>query len=1342
MAPSRGLRRNAAIRSKFGRSSLRKGGGALLLSIGVLLVLASPAYAIPSPDLAVNFFANIAQLVGLATAVVGGTAFGVGRARNKGRGTRKAAGGFPRWALVAVGGGLAVSVVVNVVQWGHSVNSRDRRLQTNLVRSSVEGGKRVGDTSLKTLSYSGQLSRKDGISTGQLEALLHQTRGTGKRVNLIDVREPEEREAGRVAGFKAERYPDLAKLIKDGKLKNSNNVLLCYSGNRSSELCSLLESLGIPCKFVIGGFEKWAAEGRAILDKVSGSEARGLPDYPRSGALLDTPDVSRLVREDRAIFVDVRYPQDFAATHISGAIDIPIREMPSTEMWAALKALPHRPVVAPCYDKRSCFYAKVLGLRLYRLGYDFRGRYTVPSEYVPVTSTAARLLNGSPSLVGRVFADARAELGRGLAWMNGELGSFFLAILAVVALFRLGVAPFTIKSERDQAVLRQIDDEIEGCRAMRADNPQAYGKRLREIYRRYRLAPAFNVIGVFVQVPLFVILFASIDAFARARHAPALWMADAAHPDPLHVLPATIGALVLIHLWLTARKKSAAAHLTRVAAGLGLAAITLPLAGAVNIYLTFSILLMTAQAQIVRAYVATKWKSDPRHLRVMPLTFAQNVATAGGKAKRLGQMVSAGLPVPSGFVAVGDEATLAAPTLVDRWRLLLAFRRLRAAQVAVRSSGQNEDGANRSYAGVFDTLLNVGRSDLFDALRKVRRSMSSERAGHYAGDAPELGSVVVQAMVPAEYAGVVFTRHPGDPAKGSIELVAGLGDKLVDGSATPHEFAFGRASGVIHAEDEPPPIDLTPLVALARRAERLFGGPQDIEWCYARGRFHLLQSRDITATMAAAAAVQREQDRLIGAFAKGAPDETILVQNEVAEVLPQPTPVSLSLLERLWGRGGSVQHALSSLGIRYDAPADETYLTSVLGRLYVNYAAHNRRFGRGASAWNAFRMARNANAIERRLQEFLPEFDHQMRVLEAIDLTRLDVGTLFDQFERIVEDFCEHHYAEAHVVNVVAEQYVTQASKSLTRRKLAVASRLSATTNTVVQDALELLARASAGDDAARDAFLDLFGHRAPYDFELAEPRYREMATLPYLPPLTGAAASPMERDDAALGWLLGAQVERARRFQVLKEEAKHHCLRELALIRGLLIEIDRRFELGGDVFFLALDEVMTLRNPASVAGAKAAAAQRRADISEFVAMAELPQELTPRLIETLGQKHEVGAEPASGSLSGTVVAGTPPIEGTARVVESQVPACFENGDILIVRSLHPDLVSSFGQIAGIVSEIGGWLSHAAILAREYGVPTVVGVRGATHRIVTGDRIRLELDGTLSILSLETDTPT
>src|SRR6202011_3909607 len=112
-----------------------------------------------------------------------------------------------------------------------------------------------------------------------------------------------------------------------------------------------------------------------------------------------------------------------------------------------------------------------------------------------------------------------------------------------------------------------------------------------------------------------------------------------------------------------------------------------------------------------------------------------------------------------------------------------------------------------------------------------------DRAKSYAG-ASNRGSILIQRMVAADYAGVLFTQDPAASGLVMIELVEGTAQKLGSGSVRPQSYRFGRVSGQLMGEEKPA-IDLKPLLALGQQAEALFGNPKDAEWRWRTGHFSL-----------------------------------------------------------------------------------------------------------------------------------------------------------------------------------------------------------------------------------------------------------------------------------------------------------------------------------------------------------------------------------------------------------------------------------------------------------------------------------------------------------------------
>jgi rifampicin phosphotransferase len=248
----------------------------------------------------------------------------------------------------------------------------------------------------------------------------------------------------------------------------------------------------------------------------------------------------------------------------------------------------------------------------------------------------------------------------------------------------------------------------------------------------------------------------------------------------------------------------------------------------------------------------------------------------GRKAAVLGALAHAGFPVPDGFVitAAALDSTLHAAGLDPADRAEVARRvntielpddlmaELRSAAdgfgegpVAVRSSGAAEDLAGKSYAGQYESVLNVtGFDALVDAVRACWASGFSERLAAYDGapTSPVSGlGVLVQRMVASVAAGVAFSVNPvtGDASETMVSAVRGLGDKLMAGEVSADEWSVrdGAASLTSGAGDAIDAADAVRVADLAQRVAAYFDAPQDVEWAIAGGDVRLLQARPITA---------------------------------------------------------------------------------------------------------------------------------------------------------------------------------------------------------------------------------------------------------------------------------------------------------------------------------------------------------------------------------------------------------------------------------------------------------------------------------------------------------------
>ena len=221
----------------------------------------------------------------------------------------------------------------------------------------------------------------------------------------------------------------------------------------------------------------------------------------------------------------------------------------------------------------------------------------------------------------------------------------------------------------------------------------------------------------------------------------------------------------------------------------------------------------------------------------------EDVATVGGKAANLGELIGIGMPVPDGFV-ISDP--------VDIFQnIRKSYRELGAEFVAVRSSGIAEDGLTASMAGQHDTYLHCGESDLVKRIDDCWLSANNPRAVAYReenGITEDRIAVIVQRMIDPLYSGVLFTADPvdGDTSRFVVEYVEGTGEKLVSGEVIPFSFDMSRHS--IQWEDVGEQEFHTPtLHAYASEIDHHFGCPQDIEWCVDRDyKLWILQARPIT----------------------------------------------------------------------------------------------------------------------------------------------------------------------------------------------------------------------------------------------------------------------------------------------------------------------------------------------------------------------------------------------------------------------------------------------------------------------------------------------------------------
>lgn len=291
----------------------------------------------------------------------------------------------------------------------------------------------------------------------------------------------------------------------------------------------------------------------------------------------------------------------------------------------------------------------------------------------------------------------------------------------------------------------------------------------------------------------------------------------------------------------------------------------------------------------------------------------------------------------------------------------------------------------------------------------------------------------------------------------------------------------------------------------------------------------------------------------------------------------------------------------------------------------------------------------------------------------------------------------------------------------------------------------------------ALERFLDMYGDRAVREAELSTPRWRE-DPAPVISMLVSSLRSPegeaaralararalSDREMAQLETRLGpvqmyavrTLVNRTQQFTRLRERMRTWVTRVLGMLRFIALDIDRRLRRidpsleEGAVFFCTFDElVQALRSGRADVGH--VVRLRRAEHLRDAARPDPP----PTFI---GRPPPVQIPPPAGKHLAGLPASSGVVEGRARVLAPGIADldAVRPGEVLVARTTDIGLSPLFLVSAAVVTEMGGPLSHAAVVAREYGVPAVVNVAGATIAIRTGDLIRVDGDrGTVEILS-------
>lgn len=819
---------------------------------------------------------------------------------------------------------------------------------------------------------------------------------------------------------------------------------------------------------------------------------------------------------------------------------------------------------------------------------------------------------------------------------------------------------------------------------------------------------------------------------------------------------------------------------------------------------------------------------------VAPLrTFGRDdLERAGGKGANLGELIRLGMPVPDGFVVTTDAYAAVDVPARDRASyeaaeipaplaraIADAYAALGGGPVAVRSSATAEDLPGAAFAGQQDTYLNViGESALLDAVRRCWGSLWTERAVAYR---VRLGidprdvriAVVVQHMIDADAAGVLFTADPvtGDRGEVVVEASAGLGEAVVSGLVTPDRYILDRegrlrhvvrgrneavvraaaGGGVVHERDseirrsarnsdagaaarpgsggipesrsggssDPSTADeaaasviadpdarsatrldgavLAELVRLGTEVERHFGRPQDIEWAVESGRVHLLQARPMTALPPPP--LRRRLTPLQRRLA------AVLI-----ELLPtRPYPMDMST----WvphGPAGLMAKVTESLGIRR---AFEAFLREEDGVVYQ--LVPPRPHPTPGVLLAPFRVASRARRFDPARWTDDPRYGayrSRVRDLASRDLTALGWSELVRvprEALDLVEPVADLRIDYLPGSGVAVGRLFLALTLSRSRLRLGDLMLDGRSRTEQANRDLEALAATVRADPALAERFaaeesvelLPTVERMPQFAALIAEHGHRESASpllassptwgeapeivVGLIKALATSDAEPSERPraDAGLTPRMSRLVERARAGVAFREDSHYEFTRPLPILRAALRELGGRLASAGaledadDIWHLRLEEVEALDEPEAGRSLRDLVAARSARREELAGVRMIdPRAVFPAL--DAGDALVAG-EPASGGR----------VSGPVRIIRE--PAEFGRlavGDILVCPYTNPSWTPLFQRAAAVVVDSGGIASHAAIVAREYGIPAIMGTADGTAVLRDGQTVTVDGD--------------
>lgn len=758
---------------------------------------------------------------------------------------------------------------------------------------------------------------------------------------------------------------------------------------------------------------------------------------------------------------------------------------------------------------------------------------------------------------------------------------------------------------------------------------------------------------------------------------------------------------------------------------------------------------------------------------------------AGGKGKVLAKLFQSGYPVPEGFVIFPSafengqliQAALTQIQLnIDKLR-----RKNQLASFAVRSSALSEDSDKASFAGEFETILDVRNDeDIYSAIYAVYNSRASKRVQTYSmAKGMELNhqmAVVVQILVKADISGVLFTVDPitGSRADMVGNYVHGMGEALVSGEATPYSFRLKRLKGTYAGQAEFSRF-AGKLYKLALKLEKTMGSPQDIEWAIADNRIYLLQSRPVTTLKGNDPTTGEWNDSLTGDY--------LWSNANLSEATPDVmTPLTWSLIKVMFIETQP-----------FKIPGDYPMVGNIGGHPYINLSllvsmlhVFGTDVGKILNKWDEvfglvpkeievpliplkitqildiipdnIRWELEANHLYKELPEFIalnPDWCENARQEIRNCTTNEELASLW------TDNIKPHYILNCQMLRVVMKKFQEPIFKLRPKLKKLVGiadanillSNLSG--NLLLASIEPLIALSKLADgEISREEYLKQYGHRGPHELEVSIPDLDEnlnwieqqLESFRKSPvDIASLLAKQHSEYDKAINRLqqrypgkyknIKCKLEEVSYAACIREALRSEFTRTYRVLRVFACKVGELTGIKEDIFFLYIEELLDL-----LSGRNEAVAfieKRRKTHKKYCSLPPYPTLINgrfdifqwadnPNRRSNLYDSHSKFVQSSSDVIKGFAgAAGV--VEGIVRKLENMEEGnLLQPGEILVTTVTNIGWTPLFPHAAAIVTDVGAPLSHAAIVARELGIPAVVGCGNATMLLQTGDRVSVD----------------